>query len=544
MAERPSTLIFLLFGVWLWLAAPWSVSVVHAGEPLQAELSRVIGEDAATARAAVEALKARGEVRALAALAALDAGELRVDGAGQLFIQRGSSLAPALPGGATAPSGSLRTPQVDNSLRRALLPALAALRLSSPDVKVRLVAAEELAKRPSEDVAALLRSAWSREKNDEVREQLGLAVAQLDVSSPDPKRRIAALEVIRDSGNVDFKADLERLAGHGETPAAEKDPAVRAAAQAALGAIETRVALIGMVGHVFYGVSLGSVLLLAALGLAITFGLMRVIKMAHGEMLMIGAYTTYVVQNLFQKHAPSWFDWYLLVAVPAAFIVCFAVGVLLERTVIRFLYGRPLETLLATWGISLVLIQTVRLVFSAQNVAVANPSWLEGGYHLLPGVVLTYSRIAVILFAIVVVLFVWLWMNKTPVGLRVRAVTQNREMAAAMGVSTWRVDLGTFGLGSGIAGLGGVALSQLGNVGPELGQGYIVDSFMVVVLGGVGKLVGTVVGALGLGLVNKLLEPAAGAVLGKVLILALLILFIQKRPQGIFALKGRAAEAG
>jgi urea transport system permease protein len=391
---------------------------------------------------------------------------------------------------------------------------------------------------------ALLRSAWSREKSDQVRELLGLAVAQLDLSSPDPKHRIAALEVIRESGNIDFKADLERLVGKGGSPAAEKDPAVLAAAQNALGAIESRVALIGMVGHLFYGVSLGSVLLLAALGLAITFGLMRVINMAHGEMLMIGAYTTYVVQNLFQAHAPAWFDWYLLVAVPAAFVVCFGVGVLLERTVIRFLYGRPLETLLATWGISLVLIQTVRLVFSAQNVAVSNPSWLEGGYQLLPGVVLTYSRIAVILFAVVVVAFVWLWMNKTPVGLRVRAVTQNREMAAAMGVSTWRVDLGTFGLGSGIAGLGGVALSQLGNVGPELGQGYIVDSFMVVVLGGVGKLVGTIVGALGLGLVNKLIEPAAGAVLGKILILALLILFIQKRPQGIFALKGRAAEAG
>jgi urea transport system permease protein len=544
MAHRPSTPVLLLFGVWLWLVAPWSVSVVRAEEPLHAQLSRVIGEDAAVARAAVEALKARGEVRALAALAALDAGDLRVDGAGQMFIQRGSSLTPALPGGAAAPSGRLRTPQVDNSLRRALLPALAALRLSSPDVEVRLAAAEELAKRPSEDVAALLRSAWSRERNDEVREQLGLAVAQLDLSSPDPKHRILALEVIRESGNVNFKADLERLVGHGESPAAEKDPAVRAAAQTALGAIETRVALIGFVGHLFYGVSLGSVLLLAALGLAITFGLMRVINMAHGEMLMIGAYTTYVVQNLFQKHAPGWFDWYLLIAVPAAFVVCFGVGVLLERTVIRFLYGRPLETLLATWGISLVLIQTVRLVFSAQNVAVSNPSWLEGGFQLLPGVVLTYSRIAVILFAVVVVAFVWLWMNKTPIGLRVRAVTQNREMAAAMGVSTWRVDLGTFGLGSGIAGLGGVALSQLGNVGPELGQGYIVDSFMVVVLGGVGKLVGTIFGALGLGLVNKLLEPAAGAVLGKILILALLILFIQKRPQGIFALKGRAAEAG
>jgi urea transport system permease protein len=544
MAWRPSSVVLLLLAAWLCLAAPWSVTLARAEAPLEADLARVIGEDAAAARAAVESLKTRGEVRALEALTALDAGELRVDSAGNLFVQRGSSLVPALPGGARAPSGSVRTPQVDNSLRRALLPALAALRLSSPDTKVRLAAAEELAKRPSEDVAPLVRSALSREKDAEVREQLSLSIAQLDLSSPNAGQRIAALEVIRASGNADFKADLERLVGRSGSPPAEKDPAVREAANKALAAIETRVALIGFVGHLFYGVSLGSVLLLAALGLAITFGLMRVINMAHGEMLMIGAYTTYVVQNLFQKYAPGWFDWYLLIAVPSAFAVCFGVGVLLERSVIRFLYGRPLETLLATWGISLVLIQTVRLVFSAQNVAVANPSWLEGGFHLLPGVVLTYSRIAVILFAVVVVAFVWLWMNKTPVGLRVRAVTQNREMAAAMGVSTWRVDLGTFGLGSGIAGLGGVALSQLGNVGPELGQGYIVDSFMVVVLGGVGKLVGTIVGALGLGLVNKLLEPMAGAVLGKILILALLILFIQKRPQGIFALKGRAAEAG
>jgi urea transport system permease protein len=544
MARRLSHIALLLLGVWLCLATPWSVSVALAADPLETELSKVVGEDAAAARAAVEGLKARAEIKALDALSALDAGDLKVDASGHFFVQKGSSLVPALPGGPGAPTGPLRTPSVDNSLRRALLPALAALRLSAPDEKVRLAAAEELAKRPSEDVAGLVRSAWSKEKNGDIKEQLGLAIAQIDLTSTDPKRRIAALEVIRESGSVDFKADLERLVGKNGAPPAEKDPAVRDAAGEALGAIETRVALIGLVGHVFYGVSLGSVLLLAALGLAITFGLMRVINMAHGEMLMIGAYTTYVVQNVFQKYAPGWFDWYLLVAVPAAFVVSFSVGVLLERTVIRFLYGRPLETLLATWGISLVLIQTVRLVFSAQNVAVANPSWLEGGVQLLPGVVLTYSRIAVILFAVVVVAFVWLWMNKTPVGLRVRAVTQNREMAAAMGVSTWRVDLGTFGLGSGIAGLGGVALSQLGNVGPELGQGYIVDSFMVVVLGGVGKLIGTVVGALGLGVVNKLLEPAAGAVLGKILILALLILFIQKRPQGIFALKGRAAEAG
>ena len=333
------------------------------------------------------------------------------------------------------------------------------------------------------------------------------------------------------------------MVGTQGNPGSEKNPAVVAAARAALSSIETSALLMGFVGHLFYGMSLGSVLLLAALGLAITFGLMRVINMAHGEMLMIGAYVTYVVQNFFQKQAPAFFDWYPLAAVPAAFVVCFGVGVLLERTVIRFLYGRPLETLLATWGISLALIQTVRLSFGAANVTVSNPSWLSGGVELLPGVVLTYSRIGVIAFAVVVVAFVWLWMNKTPVGLRVRAVTQNREMAAAMGIATQKVDMGTFGLGCGIAGLGGVALSQLGNVGPELGQSYVVDSFMVVVLGGVGKLAGTIVGALCLGIANKLLEPAAGAVLGKIAILILLILFIQKRPQGIFALKGRAAEA-
>jgi urea transport system permease protein len=292
-----------------------------------------------------------------------------------------------------------------------------------------------------------------------------------------------------------------------------------------------------------YGLSLGSVLLLASLGLAITFGLMRVINMAHGEMLMLGAYTTFSVQTFFHSHFPGSMGWYLVAAVPAAFLVTMSVGMVLERTVIRHLYGRPLETLLATWGISLILIQIVRMVYGAQNVTVENPSWLSGGIETLPGLVLTYSRLAVIAFSVGTMLFTWLVMNKTKLGLELRAVTQNREMASAIGIATRRVDLFTFGIGSGIAGLGGVALSQLGNVGPELGQTYIVDAFMVVVLGGVGKFAGTIVGAFGLGIANKLLEPAAGAVLGKILILGFIILFVQKRPQGIFALKGRAAEA-
>jgi urea transport system permease protein len=529
-----------VLAVWL---APWAVSPAFAADDLRAEIAAVVGGDAQAARAALERLKARAESRALPALQALDDGNLRVDSAGDAFIVGASGTKPALQGGPPAPSGRLSTPQVDNSLRRLLLPALAALKLSAPDRAVRLSAAEELTKHPSDDIAPLMRSALAKERDGDVREALELALAVTDLRSTEPARRVQALETIGKNGDTSFKADLERIAGRAGSASSEPDQAVRDAASKALTSIETRAFFVGYVGHLFYGISLGSVLLLAALGLAITFGLMRVINMAHGEMLMIGAYVTFVVQNTFQKSLPALFDWYPLVAVPAAFFVCFGVGVLLERTVIRFLYGRPLETLLATWGISLALIQTVRLTFGAANVTVSNPSWLSGGFELLPGVVLTYARIGVIAFAVVVVGFVWLYMNKTPVGLRVRAVTQNREMAAAMGIATQRVDMGTFGLGSGIAGLGGVALSQLGNVGPELGQSYIVDSFMVVVLGGVGKIAGTIAGALGLGVVNKFLEPVAGAVLGKILILILIILFIQKRPQGIFALKGRAAEA-
>jgi urea transport system permease protein len=284
------------------------------------------------------------------------------------------------------------------------------------------------------------------------------------------------------------------------------------------------------------------VLLLTALGLAITFGLMGIINMAHGELLMIGAYTTYVCQILFRKFLPGAFDAYLLVALPASFIVAGAVGIALERTVIRWLYGRPLETLLATWGISLILMQAVRTLFGAQNVEVSNPSWMSGGVTVLGTLVLSYNRIVIIFFSLFVVAGVWLILNKTRLGLFVRAVTQNRRMADCAGVATGKVDMLTFGLGSGIAGLGGVALSQLGNVGPDLGQSYIVDSFMVVVLGGVGQLIGTVIAALGLGEINKFLEPVAGAVMAKIVILVFIVVFIQRRPQGLFAQKGRSVE--
>ena len=283
-------------------------------------------------------------------------------------------------------------------------------------------------------------------------------------------------------------------------------------------------------------------LLLAALGLAITFGLMGVINMAHGELLMIGAYSTYVVQLLFKAMAPAWINWYVVVALPVAFVLTALVGMALERTVIRWLYGRPLETLLATWGISLCLMQAVRSIFGAQNVEVANPSWLTGGVTVLGNLVLTYNRMVIIGFALGVVGVVWLVLNFTRLGLFVRAITQNRRMADCVGVATGRVDMLAFGLGSGIAGLAGVALSQLGNVGPDLGRAYIVDSFMVVVLGGVGQLAGTVVAALGLGALNKFIEPFWGAVIAKIVILLIIVLFVQKRPQGLFAPKGRSVE--
>ena len=294
----------------------------------------------------------------------------------------------------------------------------------------------------------------------------------------------------------------------------------------------------------YQGISLGSILLLAAIGLAITFGVMGVINMAHGEMIMLGAYTTFVVQELFRAFLPAaWFDGYLVAAVPAAFLVAGAVGIAIERSLIRFLYDRPLETLLATWGVSLVLQQTVRTIFGAPNRAVTNPAWMSGNIEVVGGIVLTYNRLVIIVFCLVVLGTIALILRFTRFGLEMRAVTQNRRMAATMGINTARVDALTFGLGSGVAGMGGVALSQIGNVSPNLGQLYIIDSFMVVVFGGVGSLAGTFVGAMTLGVINKFLEPLAGAVLGKVVVLALIILFIQRRPRGLFALKGRTVEA-
>jgi urea transport system permease protein len=388
----------------------------------------------------------------------------------------------------------------------------------------------------------LLHRALKREQDGGVRAALALAVARVDLKNPDPEVRLEAVKVIHKSGNDASLEELQRLVATGaDGKSLETDPRVRAEAQKALSAVLGRRRMISTFGSLLYGLSLASVLLFAALGLAITFGLLGVINMAHGEMLMLGAYATYSVQVLFQQYLPGMFRYYVLVAVPVAFLVTFAIGALMERLIIRHLYGRPLETLLATWGISLLLIQTVRLLFGAQNVSVANPDWLAGGVEIAHGLVLPFNRIGVVVFVILVALSVWLLLYRTRIGLNVRAMTQNRAMAACVGIPTARLDAFMFGLGSGIAGLGGVALSQLGNVGPELGQAYIIDSFMVVVLGGVGRLAGALVSALGLGVINKILEPTVGAVVGKILVLVFVILFIQRRPQGLFALKGREA---
>ena len=487
---------------------------------------------------ATRALGTLGNVAALPALEALRDGQLRVDESGRVVIlgTTNTQAQDAITGDTLSVEDlSLRKPRINNSVRRVLALAIAKLKLNAGDADIRLAAAEELLNRSSDSVLDLVRHALTKEKDSRVAEKLTLVLAKAQLQGDDLEERLQAIETIRNFGDSSFRPDLEGLL-QSETVA------VKAAAIKAITSIDQRQFFINQIANLFYGLSLGSILLLAALGLAITFGLMGVINMAHGEMLMIGAYSTFVVQNLFKEYLPGLFDYYLVAAIPTAFLVSAIVGIILERSVIRHLYGRPLETLLATWGISLVLIQSVRLIFGAQNVELANPSYLSGGVAVFHGVVLPYSRIAVIFFVIFVVISVWTLLQKTSLGLQVRSVTQNRGMASCMGIATRKVDMWTFGLGSGVAGLGGLALSQVGNVGPELGQMYIVDSFMVVVLGGVGKIAGTVAGALGIGVTSKFLEPVAGAVLGKIIVLVLIIIVIQKRPQGLFALKGRVAD--
>jgi urea transport system permease protein len=522
----------------------WADESAAGGGPLDAAtgaapLELLASGDSQKVAEGAKLLSKSGADEALPILMALESERLHLDQSVQLFIKDEAgkllsvlSLKPAQPEGATL------VVSLNNVSRRAVEEAVSFLSLRARDVSVRRAAARKLSEYPDGESVSLVRSLVKAETDEETKEWMSLLIAKEDLSSADKQRRLAAARAIADLKDISLESELAgRVAG------GEKDPEVRAALRSALQSVRGRIFWIGVVANTVYGLSLGSVLVLAALGLAITFGLMRVINMAHGEMLMLGAYSTFFVRELLRGSSPALGEWYLLFAIPFAFATTFAVGVLLERLVIRHLYGRPLETLLATWGLSLILIQVVRVTFGAQNVTVANPEWLSGGWEALPALVIPYSRIFVLAFTALVVGFVWFILRGTSVGLKVRAVTQNREIASSMGIPAQRIDMWTFGLGSGLAGLGGVALSQLGNVGPELGQQHIIDSFMVVVLGGVGNILGTISAGVGLGIANKVLEPSVGAVLAKILLLALLIVFIQWRPQGLFALKGRAAES-
>tara|TARA_R110000868_G_scaffold100722_6_gene277120 strand:- start:957 stop:2588 length:1632 start_codon:yes stop_codon:yes gene_type:complete len=494
---------------------------------------------------AVNALAATGDERAAPVLQAMLTRELYSRNSDDLIVigrQKGEKyeITDPLSGKvlgliAEIDLSSLRS---NNRLRRTIRTALGGLTLASKDPAKRITAAQSIFKAPKADQIEILRAALKRETDGDVQTELvrALGAAEL-IHGETPEIRIAAIKALGVYTDRGVSAMLKGVVS------SKSDETVRAAATEALKGIEERVFVWDLLGQLFTGLSLASVLLLAAIGLAITFGVMGVINMAHGEMVMIGAYTTFVVQEVFRSTFPQSFDLSLAVAIPMAFIVAGAFGVAIERGIIRFLYGRPLETLLATWGISLILQQLVRTVFGPTNKEVGNPSWMSGAIELDGGVLLTYNRIWIIVFSLLVVALIAIILKKTAFGLEMRAVTQNRRMASSMGIRTGRVDAMTFGLGSGIAGMGGVALSQIDNVSPNLGQAYIVDSFMVVVFGGVGNLLGTLLGATSLGIANKFLEAWSGAVLAKILILVAVILFIQKRPSGLFALKGRAAEA-
>jgi urea transport system permease protein len=519
-----------LFLVW--------ASSAHALTPQEA-LAMAQGEGSTRVQA-IQAAVAKADAATLAFIQALSDDAVKIADGKPYIFQADKALDPvtSAPVALSAEVLAVAEDVVNNNRMRGELDnALAALKLLSPDAALRRAAAKNLQGQVGEAQLSLLERALAQETEFDIAQALGQLRAAALLSSTDEGRRVEAARLLGSSAQAATPTLLaERLA-------IETSPAVRQVLQRSLNDVKARLAWGDRVGVVFSGISLGSILLLVALGLAITYGLMGVINMAHGELMMIGAYATYCVQASFQKFFPGAFNWYLLASVPVAFLASALVGAVLERGVIRFLYGRPLETLLATWGISLVLMQAVRSLFGAQNVGVENPAWMSGGVQVFGNLSLPYNRIVIIAFAACVLLGVALLIGKTRLGLFVRAVTQNRPIASCMGVNTARVDTYAFALGSGIAGLAGCALSQVGNVGPDLGQSYIVDAFMVVVLGGVGQLAGTVIAALGLGVLNKFLEGLTGAVLAKIAVLVFIVIFIQKRPQGIFAMKGRSAEA-
>ncbi|MDA9438264.1 urea ABC transporter permease [Bradyrhizobium sp. CCBAU 51745] len=508
--------------------------------PFEDAVAKFANDDYSDTDEAIGAVASSGNKLAFPIISALQDGRLMADpDTKKVYVTGtdGKSIDAATGEPVASVPDSASAVRLNNRLRRSVDAALGSLTLQSPDLGARLQAAQSVFKSHEETALEAVESALAKESNKSAKTALGEARAAILLFKSDATevQKLEAVATIKARGDQDALALLSDIG-------TDQPASVAKAATSAIGSIQNTLAVWSTVQNAWYGLSLGSVLLLAAIGLAITFGVMGVINMAHGEMVMLGAYTTFVVQEVIRTRYPTLFDYSLLIAVPLAFLVAGAIGVLIERSIIRFLYGRPLETLLATWGLSLVLQQAVRTMFGPTNREVGNPSWMSGAFEL-GQITITYNRLWILCFTLAVFVILLAMLRYTALGLEMRAVTQNRRMAASMGIATSRVDALTFGLGSGIAGIAGVALSQIDNVSPNLGQSYIIDSFMVVVFGGVGNLWGTLVGAFTLGIANKFLEPVAGAVLGKIAILVLIILFIQKRPRGLFALKGRAVEA-
>ncbi|MCU4397692.1 urea ABC transporter permease subunit UrtB [Acinetobacter junii] len=519
---------------WAEVTSPTTVTSTTSQDAIQT----FVKSDFATRRAMLNQWPA--SIEQLDQLVAyIDQNELYSDSSGNTYILKNDEELlsyPQLQVVETWPSDLSQVTLV-NTLRKALNFGQAKVKLNSDDASQRLAAVDILENNLDELDVATIKQLYLNEKSEAVKARLAQLKARLDFNSSDEFTKIEAVKVLADSNRPDVLALINQSL---EQP--QNNPALKAALIEAQNKIKTRIQMSEWSGHVFSGLSTASILLLAALGLAITYGLLGVINMAHGELIMIGAYTTYVIQSFFKTHFAGLVDWYLLAAIPAAFLVSALIGMLIERTVIRPLYGRQLETLLATFGVSLILMQSVRMIFGAQNVEVSNVAWLSGGIALTPSLMLPYNRIAIIGFTVAVLLLLVFLLNKTRFGLFVRAVTQNRQMARAVGIRSARIDMMAFGLGSGLAGLAGCALAQVGNVGPDLGQNYIIDAFLVVVVGGVGQVWGAVLAALGLGISGTVLEIGLGAVLAKIILLVLVILFIQKRPQGLFAIKGRFVE--
>ncbi|MEH2475171.1 urea transport system permease protein [Nitrobacteraceae bacterium AZCC 2161] len=508
--------------------------------PFEDAVAKFANDDFSDTDEAVGVIATSGNPQAFAIISALQEGRLMADpDSKKVYLTQGDGKSIDAATGepvASVPDSAVAV-RLNNRLRRTIDAALGGLTLMSPDPAKRIQAAQSVFKTHDAAMLPVVDSALEKETNKAAKLAFTEARAAILLFKEDATEaeKIESIAVIKARGDQEALALLTGLSG-------DQPIAVARSAASATTAIQSRQTLWSIAQNAWYGLSLGSVLLLAAIGLAITFGVMGVINMAHGEMVMIGAYVTFVVQEIIRTSYPALFDYSLLIAVPLAFIIAGLIGIVIERTIIRFLYGRPLETLLATWGLSLVLQQAVRTMFGPTNREVGNPSWMSGAFDL-GQITITYNRLWILCFTLAVFAILLAMLRYSSIGLEMRAVTQNRKMAASMGIATSRVDALTFGLGSGIAGIAGVALSQIDNVSPNLGQSYIIDSFMVVVFGGVGNLWGTLVGAFTLGIANKFLEPVAGAVLGKIAILVLIILFIQKRPRGLFALKGRAIEA-